>query len=307
MVSVGYAGSRGRDLTIGYDLNLPPQGIYRNSDDFQRARPLCVQNEEWCDRFGSVMAIHHDAYNDYNALTLRFEKRYSQGLTVMSHWTWSKMTDITFNNQGYDNVSAVGGQWHREWSHAESDANHPHRFVAVVSYELPFAKGAKGWRRLLLDGWQVNLIPTLETGRAFTVYNGDTSNRDYMGDVPTRTCSGNLSGGSRTFWRSFDTNCFVNPPDADEDGIADYRGNAGRNIVRGPGINNWDVSAFKKFYLTESKSLDFRWEMFNAFNHTQWSEIGTTNDVATNPLTEFGRVTAGRPGRQVQFGMKFSF
>ncbi|MGE5647667.1 MAG: carboxypeptidase regulatory-like domain-containing protein [Acidobacteriota bacterium] len=307
MVSIGYAGSRGRDLTRGSDLNLPPEGTYRNSNDFQMARPLCRENAEWCDRFGSVMAIHHDGYNDYNAMVLKFEKRYSNGLALSAHWTWSKMTDITFNNNGYGNTSEIGGQWHLDWSHAESDANHPHRVVAVISYELPFAKDLKGWKKWLLDGWQLNAIPTFESGRAMTVYNGDTSSRDYMGDVPTRTCNGNLSGGDRTFWRYFDTSCFVNPADSNGDGIADHRGNAGRNIIRGPGINNWDASVFKKLYIAEGKSLDFRWEMFNAFNHTQWSWVGTVNDVATNPFTEFGRVTGGRPGREIQFGMKFMF
>jgi len=154
-------------------------------------------------------------------------------------------------------------------------------------------------------GWQVNSVAVFESGVPATVFNGDTSSFDYMGDVPQRVCDGN--GGSQTFFQYFDTSCFVNPPDANGDGIADFRGNAGRNIVRLPGINNWDISAFKKFKIGEAKSLDFRWEMFNAFNHSQWSSVNTWNDTVTNPLSTFGRVDNGRSGRHIQFALKFVF
>jgi hypothetical protein len=99
----------------------------------------------------------------------------------------------------------------------------------------------------------------------------------------------------------------VNPPDLNGDGIADYRGNAGRNIIRKPGINNWDVSVFKKILIRENQNIEFRWEMFNAFNHTQWSDVNTYNDTATNPLSTFGQINGGRPGRYIQFALKYIF
>jgi hypothetical protein len=151
----------------------------------------------------------------------------------------------------------------------------------------------------------VNSVATFESGVSATVMNGDTSSFDNMGDVPVRVCDGNVGGGS--FFQYFDTSCFVNPPDNNGDGIADFRGNAGRNIIRMPGINNWDLSVFKKFSIGESRSVDFRWEMFNAFNHPQWSNVETWNDTGTNPLSTFGRITGGRPARLIQFALKFIF
>ncbi len=308
MVSLGYVGSKGTKLTIADDLNLPAEGVYLTGDDFQMARPLCLQNPEYCDRFGQVLAVHKNGNNSYQALTFRFDKRFSHGLSVTSNYTWSKMTDIVFANGGYGNTSVLGGQWHRDWSHAASDADHTHRFVGVFTYALPFDQFLKNaWARRLAGGWQVNSITTFESGSPVSVYNGDTTSFDYMGDVPFRLSNGNLPGGEQTFTRYFDTSAFVNPGDANGDGVADSRGNAGRNIIRLPGINNWDISIFKKFPIHEGHNLELRWEMFNAFNHTQWSHVNTTNDKGTNPFSTFGQISGGRPGRFVQWAIKYIF
>jgi hypothetical protein len=127
-----------------------------------------------------------------------------------------------------------------------------------------------------------------------------------MGDVPIRTCNGNLSGGNKSFLHYFNTNCFQDPP-AGPAGIAVMRGNAGRNIIVGPGINNWDLALIKSISLRESKTLQFRAEAFNAFNHPQWSSIDTVDDTLTNAQSTFGVVTGGRPPRLMQLSLRFEF
>ena len=79
-------------------------------------------------------------------------------------------------------------------------------------------------------------------------------------------------------------------------------GNAGRNTILGPGVNNWDLSAFKRTRLTESHELQIRGEMFNAFNHTQF-DIPNVNIGSPN----FGRITTTRQPRVVQIGLRYSF
>jgi hypothetical protein len=308
VLSVGYVGSKGTKLVIGDDLNLPPQGVYLSSDDFHNARPnSIVDGGAYIDRFGSILAIHHGGNNGYHALTTKFEKQFSGGFSILAHYTWSKMTDAFFNTNGYSNSAwnGIGGQWHRDWAHGLSDANHTHRLVGALVYQLPFGNSLKGAAKTLLAGWQVNAIVVFETGAPATIFNGDTTSFDYMGDVPIRTCNGNM--GSGTFYKYFDTSCFVNPAADPDTGIAVTRGNAGRNIITMPGLNNWDASIFKKFILTESKQLEFRMESFNTFNHPQWSSVNTWDDTGTNPLSTFGRVDNGRPGRHVQFALKFIF
>ena len=79
-------------------------------------------------------------------------------------------------------------------------------------------------------------------------------------------------------------------------------GNLGRNTIRGPGINNWDLSFLKRMKFTESKSLEFRGEMFNAFNHAQFLNPDNQGFSGT-----FGQITQTRGPRLVQFGLKFYF
>lgn len=303
-VSVGYVGSEGTHLTSQYDLNLPPAGVYLTQNAFNAARPLSAQ---YPDRFGAVNAVHQDRSNSYEALTAELKTRNWHGLTTMTGYTWSKQTDTFFGMSGESGTAAIGGQWHQDWSHAESDANHPQRLTIGYSYLLPFGTHFHGIAKAALGGWQWGGIATFESGSPLTVWNGDTSSFDYMGDVPMRTCNGNLSRGDRTFYRFFDTSCFVNPAADPVTGIADSRGDSGRNIIRGPGINNWDMSLSKSFQVGEGKTVGLRVDSFNAFNHPQWSSVDTYDDTGTNNLSQFGRVTGGRPGRNMQMELEFKF
>ncbi len=301
--SIGYVGSRGTKLPRQYDLNLPPQGVYLNSNDFFNARPLSAQ---YPDRFGAVNAVHHDLNNNYNALSVEFRTRAWHNITVETNYAWSKQLDIFYGTSAEAGINPIGGQWHPEWSYGLSDANHAHRLVANVNYLLPYLRSWRGITKALLAGWQLNTIATFETGAPNTVFNGSTSSFDYMGDVPIRTCDGNLSRGDRSFLHYFDTSCFVDPA-AGPNGIAVTRGNAGRNIIMGPGINNWDLALIKTFTIAESKDLQFRAEAFNAFNHPQWSSINTLDDTLTNNQSTFGDVTGSRPPRLMQFALRFEF
>jgi hypothetical protein len=136
-----------------------------------------------------------------------------------------------------------------------------------------------------------------------------------MGDVPDRVCNANLSGGDRTFYHQFNTDCYVEPPPDPDTGFAIHRGNERRNNLVGPGINNWDMSLSKSFKLFgEGRELQFRAESFNVFNHTQWSSISDggsggflTDDRLTNPESTFGSVTGARSGRHMQLALKFIF
>ncbi len=83
-------------------------------------------------------------------------------------------------------------------------------------------------------------------------------------------------------------------------------GDSGRNSVRGPGINNFDLSLFKTFKLNERGQLQFRTEFFNAFNHTQFLISGNSSTVI-GFRGFFGQVTQARDPRIIQFALKLSF
>ncbi|MBZ5687447.1 MAG: TonB-dependent receptor [Acidobacteriia bacterium] len=313
VATVGYVGSEGTKLTTQYDLNLPPQGVYTDyNGDFLDARPLSgVAPGRW----DAIYAVHHNRSNNYHAFNAQLKTQNWHGLTSIVNYTWSKQMDTFFGESGESGVQLIGGQWHPEWSYGPSDANHTHRFVAALMYELPGKSLSSRFLREALGGWQINTITTFETGAPVTVLNGYTSSFDFMGDVPDRVCNANLSGGDRTFYHQFNTDCYVEPPPDPDTGFAIHRGNERRNNLVGPGINNWDMSLSKSFKLFgEGRELQFRAESFNAFNHTQWSSISDvgsggflTDDRLTNPESTFGSVTGARSGRHMQVALKFVF
>jgi hypothetical protein len=320
VASIGYVGSAGTKLTTQYDLNLPTQGTYFDYyGDYLDARPLSsVAPGRW----GAIWGVHHNRSNNYHAMNLQLKTQNWHNLTSIVNYTWSKQMDTFFGESGESGIQLLGGQWHPEWSYGPSDSNHTNRFVAAVTYELPGRNMSNRLLREGIGGWQLSTIATFESGAPVTVVNGYTSSYDFMGDVPDVTCNGNLSRGGRTFTRQFNTSCYTEPaastdPTLLSQGIfnsAVHRGDERRNSLRGPGINNWDLSLMKNFgVFGEGRALQLRADAFNAFNHTQWSSINTPgysyvlDDRLSNPASTFGYVTAARPGRHMQLALKFIF
>jgi len=162
------------------------------------------------------------------------------------------------------------------------------------------------YKRVLGD-WQVNGITTFMSGTPFTVF--DSSDVSLQGGAPEITgfsanrpnVIGNPNAGPRTTQEWFNVNAFqqLTP---DPQGRFQVFGNEGRNIVQGPGLMNWDFSAFKNIPLTESKELQFRAEFFNIFNHTNFRL--PDSDISS---PTFGQIRADLGPRVIQFALKFMF
>jgi hypothetical protein len=167
-----------------------------------------------------------------------------------------------------------------------------------------------GWKPLgvLLDSWQLSGITTFQSGAPFTPTFTTTDGQDITGSAigPRITVTGNpnLSKGDKTFLRNFNTDVFQRTP------LRGF-GNAGNGLLRGPGINNWDIGVTKRFPLwSEARFLQFRAEMFNAFNHTQFSDLFNTArfDLTGKQVDpNFGAYSATRPPRIMQFSLRFTF
>jgi hypothetical protein len=114
----------------------------------------------------------------------------------------------------------------------------------------------------------------------------------------------NLPRSERSIDRWFDTSVFARPARGDF-------GNAPKDVIRFPGTNNWDISLFKNFHLwSESRYLQLRWEMYNAFNHTQFFGVDAVPrfDAAGKQVNNnFGRVTAAREPRFMQLSLRLTF
>jgi hypothetical protein len=171
------------------------------------------------------------------------------------------------------------------------------RFNFSSGWELPFGSGLKGVSGALVKGWQVNSIVQLQDGSPFTPRRGPgdparVGSRYYPRF--NRICDGNLPDDQQTVERFFDTSCFVPAPDG-------RFGNSGRNVVFGPGYKSVDFSVFKNFQVTEGLRIQFRTELFNAFNFSNYLTPGVREGGT------FGLITAERDAREIQFGLRITF
>lgn len=257
-----------------------------------------------------------NGYSNYNAANVKLERR-SSSLALVAVYTYSKSLDDKSAAAGVGGTNAFAGhmdEHNTRLDYGRSDFDVPHRFVTSAVYQLPFGRGKRYGNTmskaadLALGGWQLTGITTFQKGFAFSVLANDN-----FGLLTTFTQRANLvpgcnpnSGFHKGISEWFNTACFVQP-------LAGQFGNSGRNIIRGPGINNWDTGLGKDFKFTERVAFQFRVEAFNLFNHAQYgfdpfTSTGIGAPVSNNPNNgDYGRVIAARPGRIVQFGGKFVF
>jgi len=212
----------------------------------------------------------------------------------------------------------------------------PQRLVISGIWELPFDYGihSDGILKKIAEGWQLSGIATFQKGQPFTLYsNGNASGQNSFLDRPDvvgpihrvnpRNPNPNPANGGFSsdcalgqgvptegnFW--FDPTNLVCTPCPNDDptcsggevGVPLFTfGTLGRNALRGPGINNWDLSLMKHIKVTESKYVEFRAEFFNAFNHAQFLNPDNQGTDST-----FGQISFDRGQRNIQFGLKFYF
>ena len=178
----------------------------------------------------------------------------------------------------------------------------PHRFVATALYDLPFGRGKKylassgGVVNALLGGWSVNGIYTLQSGFFFSpTTSRNTANSERGCCRADRLGDGNLPAGERTRLRWFDTAVFVQP--------AAFRyGNAGRNILEGPGLKNFDLGLIKNTSIREGHVIQFRAEFFNAWNNVNFGL--PDSNIASGA---YGTISSAGLSREIQFGLKYLF
>jgi hypothetical protein len=203
-------------------------------------------------------------------------------------YTWSKaLDDNNYTSYSEPQNSYASALLER----GLSDFDRTHTFVTSYVWDLPLGKKATGWRRHTYGGWQLSGITTFQSGDPVSVSGIDwvgvgASQRPNEVGVLTRP-------KTQTEW--FNPAAFAAP-------ALGTWGNSGRNIIRGPGMNNWDLDLSKRFRLNERMGLEFRSEFYNVWNHTQWSSVNSTFGSGA-----FGQVTGTLLPRRIQFGLRLTF
>jgi hypothetical protein len=293
-VEVAYVGNKGTRLQGTTDPNQAVWAPGASNANALSRRPNT--------RIGNVLEISSRFSSNYHGLQTTMTQRLNRGLSFQTSYTWAKAIDNTSLPTGFFNIP---GQSSRPQNSRDLAAERGrsafdirHRFVASYIYELPFLNKRSGAIAYLLGGWKLNGIAALQSGYPFTVIDTGDPSRDTVADNDRTDVirDPNLASGQRTPERWFDTGAFVRftPPSF---------GNAARNIVEADGIINFDMGLTKDFSLGEQRRLEFRWEVFNVFNHANFA--APVNDFNA---ASFGRVLrTSTPERQMQFGFKFLF
>jgi outer membrane receptor protein involved in Fe transport len=284
-LTVGYFGTKGTHLRVSRNLNQPVNGGARPfsnvsaSSDIRPGAPL-----------GNITQIEGSANSSYNALWITGTKRLSRGFQFNASYTFSKSIDYnSLNSQGV----IVQDSYNLRDSRGLSDFDARHRFVVSGLYELPF-KGNQ-----LKEGWQLSTIVQSQSGNPVNIVVNNTTFTGTNNTVRPDVTGPVAILGSPNRW--FDISPFVVP--------AGRFGTLGRNVVIGPGFNNTDFSVIKRTHLTESQIIEFRWEVFDIFNHANFGQPGRVVGSAN-----FGQITNTRfptgdsgSSRQMQFALKYKF
>jgi Carboxypeptidase regulatory-like domain/TonB dependent receptor len=265
--------------------------------------------------YASVGEIASIANSSYNALEASLRKRFSHGLSFLASYTWSKSIDdvSSFNITGSASQQVAGendlaqNPFDLAAERGRSMFDARNRLVLSYQWSLPFLQNSKTWYGHVFGDWQLNGIATAMSGTPFTVF--DSTDVSLQGTAPEISgfssnrpnVVGNPNSGPRTAAEWFKVSAFQRITQNPNSPVQQF-GNEGRNTVDGPGYVNWDFSAFKNIRLAESKELQFRGELFNILNHTNFRL--PVSDI-TSP--NFGQIQSDVSPRVIQVALKFLF
>ncbi len=285
VVSVAYAASTGNHLFMQNELN---PAIYGKPGATANARRLYAPD------YTSIVDYLSVANSNYNSLQLSANKRFHHGLTALLNYTWSKSIDDGSGDGAspWDPFSIAGNR-------AVSDFNLPQKFVGSFVWDLPGSSIRRRWLRGLASGWELNGIFTFTSGSPFTVVSGrDNSqsavNADHADVVGNWRLSGNRSEAAMLN-EYFNTAAFT----ANQVGTF---GDAGRNILTGPGNANIDFGVIRNIDITERYKVQFRAEAFNVINHPNFNNPNANVSAGT-----FGTITGAAAPRVLQLALKAMF
>jgi hypothetical protein len=303
-LELGYVGSVSRHLAYLLDEN---QGILNPTLPVVQRLPY----PEW--GASGIQYLMADANGNYNSLRTQWTTRLSNNLNALLAYTWSKSLDDTSAIRGTvgSDFSPQNALCPTKCEYSPSDFNIPHRFVASVLYVLPFGKGQRflnrgGFVNQVVGGWQLSTITTLQSGGSVNTSSWDSGGTNFISNATRLNCVAGvnpvLPNNNQNGW--YNPAAFSNP-------VAGTFGNCGRNALRGPWLGNEDISIVKYFRFAETRTLEFRTEMFNAPNHVELNaggQLSWGNGSNPAPSATFGRLTSTvNPMRQIQFALKFSF
>jgi hypothetical protein len=313
-LGVSYIGSHGYHELLSADANLPtpticpaspcpadyPNGTYYYPAGAALANPAVWNTTHWLSQ----------GISSYHGLEADVNRRFGHGLQFRGVYTFSKALDNGDNmntSVATNSPAFVANPLQPKSDYGRASFDVRHAAVIQATYDLPFGRNdasqARSWVQRLIGNWQLSGIQTVQSGLPFTPqlsYNpsndGDTRNPVRPSWNPNFTGPIILGGPNQYF----NPNAFIQP-------LPGTYGNVGRNILQAPGLTETDLSLTKLFSVTERLNLQFRTEVFNVFNHTNFNAPNPVVYAAATggPSSTAGVITSTTTtSRQIQFGLK---
>jgi Carboxypeptidase regulatory-like domain len=310
VLDLAYVGERTDNLSLDWNYNAIPAGARFLPENRDPTRTPTAANPGALPDvflrpiigFGDINIGSPIGTARYDSLQLQATRRFVGGFELAGSYTWAK---------GF--ASGINQNNPLPASLAKTRSN-LQEHVVVISYMVDIPGGSRlvKWEpsKWVLDNWRVSGISTMATGGFSDVTASFTDNFDFSGGGETcgniiQTGDANLPSGDRTVDRWFDTSVFQRPS-----GRGDIGNNCYNAKVTLPGFHNHDISIFKDFPMKGSQRIQFRWEIYNMFNHPQWNAVDTSaqfNAQGVQTDANFGRVTSARNERRMQMSLRYLF
>jgi hypothetical protein len=305
VLSVSYVGTQNRHQNYYSETNLVDPALLASYTTSNAAFTQYNATVPYVG-YNSLRMAQNEANGDYNSLQVGMRGAILKNdLNYQLGYTWSHTND-SFNSGGSAgdlyNISDPYLGW--KYDFGPSAFDHRQIFFANVVYQIPLLKNSENRAlKIVLGGWEISAIVSAVSGAPLNI---GLNGQSVSSIVPNTANRPDISGAMKnphTVNEWFDTSVFSAPAPG-------TWGNEPRNAVRGPGRDNWNASIFKNFVFSEARgsNLQFRAEIFNLWNHTQW--IGDTQNggISTNlGASNFGAITNAADPRVIQLALKLYF
>ena len=302
LVEVGYLGSHGYHGQRRINYNQAHLDRAGETTNFFDRIP-------YPDLSNFTFIMEHSAQNTYNAGYVRVERRFDKGFSLLSSYTLAKTLD------DYGNLNDNTGFWaqnayDKKGEKGRSQFHAKHRWTIAYIWEAPLGRGKRFHSDMhpvldgIIGGWQISGITTFQSGNTFSIWPEfiDFSNTGqfWWAQRGDQVKPGKIDylDPHKNDLQYFDADYFANP----EFGTF---GDSPRNVGTNPMINSWDINVAKAFRIAEGVRLQFRLELYNAFNHTQF--IAGNYSANIIGLGSLGQVTQTRAPRNIQLGLRLEF